>query len=669
MSMFKSDIVNLHHTQPTDIGTLQSDNAKEYEKLARIITPKYQTRVTFSNAYSPTQNAVAERRIGLVVQKMRALLIEGSLPKFLWATALEYASWLLNITPSMSNDGKSPHFKVFNTHPALSYIKTFGCTAFVHIQKVAQPSKLDPRALKAMFIGLPDNRKGYTLMNLHSHARIYSRDVTFWESEFPAINSIHAAADYRRRVASDPNFVPTLEPNAPLPPLHSILDGGTRPNIHVLGQPVAALPPVHTSLVVSPTMNNYQHFAYFKNLNGFFRCRALHSTPLISLWPDILSRVTLLSFESKLCTVHDATVETPLRLALTTTLAPIASRLKSGCVSSHCIPDCLDSLSVYTLLAERAISKTNPDPQDWREAMGRDDHQKWLDAAKDEYNSLLSNGTYELVRRDPTLTVLRCRWVFRIKPGGIYKARLVVKGFMQQHGVDYTEIYAPVVRLEVLRFLFALVAIYNLECHQMDVKTAFLNGTMDCDVYMEQPPGSLIDPKSRRDFVCHLKKSLYGLKQAPHLWYRTFVEFMLAHGFSRLHKDRCVFLKTDPDGFTIVSLYVDDLLIIAPTMSLVSSMKQSLSHRFKMTDLHEVSDILGWQVERNRRARTIFLHQSRYCATVVDRFDMGNCKPVATPFECTHPLSTTHCASTPEEVASMAKVPYRCAVGSFMYLV
>ncbi|KAH9097279.1 hypothetical protein LEN26_017185 [Aphanomyces euteiches] len=188
LSLFKIDIDLLHHAQPTDIGTLRSDNAGEYERLARIIYPKYHTRFTFSNAYSPQQNGVAERRIGILDQKIRAMLIEGSLPKFLWATALDYAAWLTNILPSTSNDGQSPYYRVFNTHPSLSYVKTFGCTAFVHIQQEARPSKLDPYSLKTMFVGLPTNRKGYTLMHLFSHQLIYSRDVSFFESEFPSIN-------------------------------------------------------------------------------------------------------------------------------------------------------------------------------------------------------------------------------------------------------------------------------------------------------------------------------------------------------------------------------------------------------------------------------------------------------------------------------------------------
>ncbi|KAF0747525.1 hypothetical protein AaE_007694 [Aphanomyces astaci] len=109
MSIFKHDVGELRHLPPMDIGTLLSDDANKNKKLGRIIKPKYNTRMAFSNDYSPQQNAVAECRIGIVVQKMRAMLIEGALPKFLWALALDYASWLINISPSASNTGVAPY--------------------------------------------------------------------------------------------------------------------------------------------------------------------------------------------------------------------------------------------------------------------------------------------------------------------------------------------------------------------------------------------------------------------------------------------------------------------------------------------------------------------------------------------------------------------------------
>ncbi|KAF0722783.1 hypothetical protein Ae201684_018174 [Aphanomyces euteiches] len=629
----------------------------EYERLARIIYPKYHTRFTLSNAYSPQQNGVAERRIGILVQKIRAMLIEGSLPKFLWATALDYAAWLTNILPSTSNDGQSPYYRVFKTHPSLSYVKTFGCTAFVHIQQEARPSKLDPYSLKTMFVGLPTNRKGYTLMHVFSHQLIYSRDFSFFESEFPSINSIEAAAAYRLSAKTDPNFIPTLEPNAPLPPLPTALN---RPNTITIHQPTPSSTslftrcstmeadfPILCSRISIPTPTLHNHFS---NTSG---------TPPLS----IMATLTLHSFSCKFPSMDITPSEEHPFLALTASSSLFTTSSPSFTFSTHPF---LEPFTVYSLLASRVQSSS--DPTSWKDALSRPDKDKWIAAAHDEYNSLLSNGTYELVRRESSQKVLPCRWVFRLKPGGIYKARLVVNGFLQEHGVDYTEIFAPVVRLEVLRFLFTMVAVYYLECHQMDVKTAFLYGNIDCLIHMELPPGSLVTSQSRRDYVCRLKKSIYGLKQAPHLWYWTFVEFMLSLGFTRLHKDRCVFLHTSSDGFTIVSLYVDGLLIIASTTSLVSSMKLSLSDRFHMKDLGEARDILGWQIERNRSERTLFLHQTRYCETVVERFDMASSNPVHTPFESSKTLSKSQCATTPEDISFMASKPYRSLVGSPMYL-
>ena len=139
------------------------------------------------------------------------------------------------------------------------------------------------------------------------------------------------------------------------------------------------------------------------------------------------------------------------------------------------------------------------------------------------------------------------------------------------------------------------------------------------------------------------QQELYGLKQTPHIWYQTFVVFMLACGFTRLHKDRCVFIKAAIGTFTIVSLYVDDPSIFAPTMKLIDEMKQLLHKRFKTTDLGEVQTILGWQVERNH---TIFLHQADYCHKILGKFEMTACHAVGTRMEASklhHRQHLTRC--------------------------
>ena len=158
------------------------------------------------------------------------------------------------------------------------------------------------------------------------------------------------------------------------------------------------------------------------------------------------------------------------------------------------------------------------DPKTYSNAMTSRDSSFWKEAINDEMDSLLSNGTWVLVDLPPSCKPFGCKWVFRIKyntDGSLqtFKARLVVKGFRQKEGVDYFDTYALVARITSIRVLFALASIHDLYIHQMDVKTTFLNGDLDEEVYMEQPEGFV--PPGNEKKVCKLVKSLYGLKQAP----------------------------------------------------------------------------------------------------------------------------------------------------------
>ena len=146
-----------------------------------------------------------------------------------------------------------------------------------------------------------------------------------------------------------------------------------------------------------------------------------------------------------------------------------------------------------------------------------EDSVKWESAIKDEMDSLMSNQTWELAELPPGKKALHNKWVYRIKEehdgNKRYKARLVVKGFQQKEGVDYNEIFSPVVKLTTIRLVLKIVAAENLHLEQLDVKTAFLHGDLEEELYMRQPEGFI--KEDSKNLVCRLKKSLYGLKQAP----------------------------------------------------------------------------------------------------------------------------------------------------------
>ena len=166
---------------------------------------------------------------------------------------------------------------------------------------------------------------------------------------------------------------------------------------------------------------------------------------------------------------------------------------------------------------------------------------------KDEMESLHKNNTWKLVKRPENKRVVGCKWVYKVKQGipGVksmrYKARLVAKGYTQREGIDFTEVYSPVVRHTSIRMILALVAVHSMHLEQMDVKTAFLHGEIEEQIVMSQPEG--FEDQSSGDWVCLLKKSLYGFNQSPRQWYLRFDEFIVTHGFMRCNYDCCVYFK------------------------------------------------------------------------------------------------------------------------------
>ena len=197
------------------------------------------------------------------------------------------------------------------------------------------------------------------------------------------------------------------------------------------------------------------------------------------------------------------------------------------------------------------------EPSCYKEAMLASDHAKWEHAMQSELDSIYKNGTWDLVPLPKDRKALPCKWVYKYKytsdkTSPKYKARLVAKGFKQEQGVDFDEIFSPVVKMTTLRMLLALAANQDLELVQMDVKTAFLHGDLDEEIYMEQPEGYEVSGKEH--LVCKLKKSLYGLKQSPRLWYQKFDAFMKTQGCTRSNEDPCLYTKKCSDESSMDTL-------------------------------------------------------------------------------------------------------------------
>ncbi|KAJ9553288.1 hypothetical protein OSB04_017333 [Centaurea solstitialis] len=310
------------------------------------------------------------------------------------------------------------------------------------------------------------------------------------------------------------------------------------------------------------------------------------------------------------------------------------------------------------------------EPTSYGEAVSGSESEQWQEAMKAEMQSMYDNQVWELTDLPQHCKAVGRKWVFKKKTdmdGNVhtFKARLVAKGFTQTHGIDYDETFSPVAMLKSIRILMAISAYFNYEIWQMDVKTAFLNGKLTEDVYMEQPEG-FEDPKNPNK-VCKLLKSIYGLKQASRSWNLHFDERIKEFGFAKSEFEPCVYTKFSGSIVTFLVLYVDDILLIGNDVPTLQSVKEWLSKCFQMKDLGEAAYILGIKIYRNRSKRLIGLSQSTYIDKVLKRFRMDESKKGFIPMQHGIVLSKTQCPVSSEDQDRMKSVPYASAIGSIMY--
>nr|KYP39031.1 Retrovirus-related Pol polyprotein from transposon TNT 1-94 [Cajanus cajan] len=220
----------------------------------------------------------------------------------------------------------------------------------------------------------------------------------------------------------------------------------------------------------------------------------------------------------------------------------------------------------------------------------------WVKAMEEEIKMIEKNNTWELVDFPHGKDIIGVKWVYKTKlnPDGTiqkHKARLVAKGYSQQPGVDYNETFAPVARLDTIRALIALAAHKGWNIHQLDVKSAFLNGILEEEIYVEQPPGFV--RKGHEGKVLRLTKALYGLKQAPRAWYSKIDQYFTDHGFRRSKSEPTLYIKTQGQHTLLLSLYVDDLIYTGTNTNMMMEFKEDMMKTFEMTDLGLMSYFLG----------------------------------------------------------------------------
>jgi hypothetical protein len=242
------------------------------------------------------------------------------------------------------------------------------------------------------------------------------------------------------------------------------------------------------------------------------------------------------------------------------------------------------------------------EPRTYSQAMKGPDAEHWKQAAIEEINAHLQNGTWSIVKLPPGKKAIGSGWVWRVKfraDGSIehYKGRFVAKGYSQRPGFDYNEVFAPTVRNTTIRTVIALAAIEDLHLQTVDISNAFLKGELEEEIYMEQPEGFR---EFGPEYVCKLQKSIYGLKQASRQWNKKLHATLVSMGFIRLESDRSVYIYTKNGVRIIVPIFVDDITLASKSQKALDDTVEELSKHFPLRDLGPTSFLLGINIIRDR---------------------------------------------------------------------
>ncbi|GJT73785.1 putative ribonuclease H-like domain-containing protein [Tanacetum coccineum] len=287
----------------------------------------------------------------------------------------------------------------------------------------------------------------------------------------------------------------------------------------------------------------------------------------------------------------------------------------------------------------------------------------WVKAMQEELLQFKLQQVWVLVDLPNGAKVIGTKWVYRNKKDerGVVvrnKARLVAQGHRQEEGIDYDEVFAPVARIEAIRLFLAFASFMGFIVYQMDVKSAFLYGTIDEEVYVSQPPG-FVDPDHPTK-VYKVVKALYGLHQAPRAWYATLSTFLEKHGYKRGTIDKTLFIRRNKKDIMLVQVYVDDIIFGSTNKSWCDEFEALMQSRFQMSSMGELTFFLGLQVKQNKGG--IFISQDKYVAEILKKFDLVNVKAAITPMETKLPLTKD------EEAFDVDVHLYRSMIGSLMYL-
>lgn len=655
------------------VKTFRSDNGTEFLVLKSYFRQEGILHQT-SSVDTPQQNGRVERKHRHILNVARACLFQANLPVTFWGQSILTAAHLINRTPTKLLNGLTPYELLHGSPPKHDTLRVFGCLCYAQ-RRPRSSDKFAARSRKCLFVGYPYGKKAWNVYDLEDNVFFTSRDVVFFEDQFPGLPAPQASPtmpqpepitdDYLSLpspVSSTQDNVLPTSPNTTIttPSTTTPTPSGTEPiqpepmiqssQSHIDDATNATVPSTTTSLSAPPSP--------IRSSLPSSDSQPSAEPPSPGL-PEVLGRGHRQRTPSVLLKNYVVnTVESN-----THTPVPTDSSSGSSTVSGNSLYPIANYVSDLKFSSSHkafvAAITSAVEPKSYAEAV---ELEEWRDSMVDEHTAHVQNGTWEVTDLPPGKKVIQSMWLYKIKyhangKPARNKSRLVACGNRQRKGLDYTDTFAPVAKPTTVRVLLAVAAAKQWEVHQMDVHNAFLHGDLEEEVYMKLPQGFQGSDPTK---VARLKKSIYGLKQSPRCWFSKLSTALKAYGFTQSKPDYSHFSYIRGKVHLHILIYVDDFLIACNDMSTLQKFKNYLCECFHMKDLGKLKYFLGIEVARNREG--FFVSQRKYALDIIADTGLLGCKPVATPIELNHKLALAK--GTP--LADPA--PYRRLVGRLIYL-
>ena len=687
----------LEATKGTDnkVRCLRTDQAGEHlSKDYQDEIKRQGIRMECSSAYDHYQNGRAEKLIRDVCTMARCMLDYGGVARDMWGYAVRYAVYVQNRVVH-TNMKMSPYEMRYGEIPDMNRLKVFGCTAYVARDKketdYVKDSKFDPRGVEGCFVGVADDGnetlgiaiKGYIVWTLETGPRtITSMQVTFDETRYPKLMGIteyefssQAKIEKCKATITVMSFDTEHEDRHPFnfekdEEEYRTEQRKTRLNANNL-----------IGMSVTVKLNDVRRHGIIYSYNSSLRLWGIVMTQQEEDEKHIMY-VTAEQMAGNHIVFNDTIRHTSKQEQDVDDISLFSLRLKDDI-------DLLrydqtirttdeitrKAMQLNSLTSKAPITRHEPEPKTWKQAMSSDKKDKWFAAGEDEIFGLRDKCTWDVVRPIPNVKPIDSKWVFKVKytPNGDvekYKGRLVVRGDSQIAGLDYGEVFAPVAHNTICRMLLSMACACDFEIDLVDVCQAFLNAELQEEIYMRPAPGVTQILGIPPDSWLKLKRNLYGLKQAPRNWSLNFIQWMLKdQNFKKASIDDCLFYKefkhNGKDVFILLLMYVDDNIIISNDRECLDKFKADMHDKYKIVDKGAIATYLGVQIERSREPgnRWLKIHQEGYLSDVLSAMNIkaDNSLTYKTPLP-------TNVILTKNEGMPYDLDLYRSAIGSLIYL-